>query len=133
MKIAIIINESLPTGLVSNTAAVLGISLGKVFPEIIRESAYDSEGNEYAGITSLNIPILSATDEKLKEIASFVQHDEELTCIPFTKVAQRSRNYDSYKADLIKMHPEHVDYSGIAIVGSNKKVSRFTGSLPLFK
>jgi hypothetical protein len=133
MKIAIIINEALPKGLVTNTAAVLGISLGKVFPEMVREPAHDSEGNEYAGITGLNVPILSAAGEKLREIAVTVQREDEITLIPFTEVAQRSRDYDAYKADLTKTCPEQIAYSGIALAGSDKMVSRFTGSLPLLR
>ena len=133
MKIAIIINEVLPCGLVSNTAAVLGISLGKAFPDIVRELVYDSAGNEFVGITCLNIPILSATGEKLKEIAGKVQQDEEIFSIPFIEVAQRCRDYDSYKESLLKMPPEQVAYSGLALVGPDKKVSRYTGALPLVR
>jgi len=132
MKLAIIINESLPQGLRSNTAAVLGISLGKAFPEIVRESAYDSEGNEYSGITSVALPILSADEGKIKEIVTSVQGDD-LTLIPFTGIAQRSRDYDAYKGELEKTHPDQVTYSGIALAGSERKVRKYTGALPLLK
>ncbi|WP_028975280.1 DUF2000 domain-containing protein [Spirochaeta cellobiosiphila] len=133
MKIAIIINNNLPIGLITNTASVLGISLGRTFPEIVRETVNDAQGNEYAGITSLNIPILSATGDKIKEIVSTARLEDDLTLIPFTEVAQRSRDYDSYKEDISKISPDNVSYSGIAIVGSNKKVARYTGSLPLLR
>ncbi len=133
MKIAVIVDKALPNGLAANTAAVLGISLGAMYPEIVRESAYDAAGNEYSGITSLVIPILSAKDHTIKNIVQRVQQDGDVTLIPFTKVAQRSKNYDAYKADLLKVTPDSIQYSGIALVGSNKKVSMYTGSLPLLK
>ena len=133
MKIAVIIDEALPNGLAANTAAVMGISLGAMYPEIVRESAYDADGNEFTGITSLVIPILSTEEAMLKSIAQKVQEDGDVTLIPFTKVAQRSKNYDTYKKDLQKTSPEVIQYSGIALVGSNKKVASYTGSLPLLK
>ena len=132
MKIAILIHDALPNGLKANTAAVLGISLGTKFPEIVRESAYDAEGVEYSGITCLNIPVLSASQDTLKAIASLAEQDETLTLIPFTEVAQRNREYDAYKHDLKQLRTEQVVYSGLALIGSQKKVSRLTGSLPLF-
>ena len=41
-KCVMIIDEQLPIGLVANTAAILGATLGKLFPEGIGEDIYDS-------------------------------------------------------------------------------------------
>ena len=131
MKIVLIIDKDLPRGLAANTAAVLGISLGKMFPEIVREPACDAEGNEYSGITSLAIPVLSAEGQRIKDIAGRARHKEAVTLIPFTKIAQLSKDYDAYKAELL--HADSVQYSGIALVGDEREVSAFTGSLPLFR
>ncbi len=133
MKTVIIIDESLPNGLAANTAAVLGISLGEAFPDIVREPAFDSAGNEYAGITSQVIPVLAASEDKLREIVQAAQSDEMLKLIPFTKIAQKSRDYDSYKEELARAVPEAVSFSGIALAGTDRKVSRMTGSLPLLR
>ena len=131
MKIAVIIDEALPKGLAANAASVIGISLGALIPEIVRESAYDAAGNEYIGITSLVIPILSLNGPTIKDIVQRVRQDDDVTLIPFTKLAQRSKDYDVYKADLLKIFPDSISFSGIALVGENKKITKYTGYLPL--
>ena len=64
-----VINRDLPLGLVANTAAVLGISLSKIYQEaIVGGDIVDADGNLHLGITAQTIPILSASREHLKEI-----------------------------------------------------------------
>ncbi|MDC7125463.1 MAG: DUF2000 domain-containing protein [Spirochaetales bacterium] len=131
MKVSIIINESLPNGLAANTAAVIGISLGAMYPSIVGEAVKDAEGNEYSGITSLVIPILSADENKITEIVKNVRLDDGIELIPFTKVAQRNKTYDAYTAEMLGTIAEDITYSGIALIGSGKRVAKYTGSLPL--
>lgn len=41
----------------------------------------DAAGNEYSGITSLVIPILSTNDRTIEDIVQRVQQDSEITLI----------------------------------------------------
>lgn len=132
MKIAIIIDKALPCGLAANTAAVLGISTGRLYPEIVREPVMDAEGNEYCGITSLVIPVLSADRKTIKELVQKARQDD-VTLIPFTNIAQSCKDYDTYKFTIQETDPDTIQYSGIALAGSNKKISSYTGSLPLLR
>lgn len=63
MKIVMVINKELPIGLIANTAAVLGISAGKIYEEIVGDDIQDSDGNIHTGITTKTIPILEGTTE----------------------------------------------------------------------
>nr|WP_270788073.1 DUF2000 family protein [Enterococcus casseliflavus] len=56
-KCVMIIDEQLPIGLVANTAAILGATLGKLFPEGIGEDIYDSTGRKHLALSTF--PFLS--------------------------------------------------------------------------
>ncbi|MEN6384757.1 MAG: DUF2000 family protein, partial [Phycisphaerales bacterium] len=67
MKIVMVINKELPLGLVANTAAVLGISLGKMFQQdIVGCDIQDGDGNIHSGITAKTIPVLAGNREQIK-------------------------------------------------------------------
>ncbi|MCY7742108.1 DUF2000 domain-containing protein [Bacillus licheniformis] len=46
-KCALIIDESLPLGLIANTAAILGAALGKNKPDLIGETVTDGSGIDH--------------------------------------------------------------------------------------
>lgn len=44
LKTVMIVNKELPVGLIANTTAVLGISLGNLFPDIVGHDIQDADG-----------------------------------------------------------------------------------------
>lgn len=66
MKIVMVISKELPLGLVANTAAVLGISLRKIFQQdIVGCDIQDANGNVHIGITGQTIPVLGGSSKML--------------------------------------------------------------------
>lgn len=49
-KCVTVIDENLPLGLVANTAAILGITLGRERGEVVGGDVYDGDGNRHLGI-----------------------------------------------------------------------------------
>ncbi len=45
-KCVMIIDEQLPLGIIANTAAIMGITLGKSIPEVVGKDVYDKTGNK---------------------------------------------------------------------------------------
>ena len=45
-----VIDGSLPRGLLANTAAIMGITLGKKMPELVGQDIIDQSGNERLGL-----------------------------------------------------------------------------------
>ena len=136
MKLVMVINRDLPLGLVANTAAVLGISLSKIYQEdIVGGDIVDADGNLHLGITAQTIPILSASREQVKEIreAMFEPAFAEVAAIDFSEAAQRCLNYDQYMRSLSQLSAEELFYLGVCMYGPKKKVSKLTGSLPLLR
>ena len=131
-----VINRDLPLGLVANTAAVLGISLSKIYQEdIVGGDIVDADGNLHLGITAQTIPILSASREQVKEIreAMFEPAFAEVAAIDFSEAAQRCLNYEQYIRSLAQLSAEELFYLGVCMYGPKKKVNKLTGSLPLLR
>lgn len=57
-KCVMVIDENLPLGIIANTAAIMGITLGKKMPEVVGTDVYDRTGNEHLGIIEFPVPIL---------------------------------------------------------------------------
>ena len=136
MKLVMIINRDLPLSLVANTAAVLGISLSKIYQEdIVGGDIADADGNLHLGITAQTIPILSASREQVKEIreAMFEPAFAEVAAIDFSEAAQRCLNYEQYIRSLAQLSAEELFYLGVCMYGPKKKVNKLTGSLPLLR
>jgi len=136
MKIVMVINQEIPLGLVANTAAVLGISLSKMFPqEIVGCDIQDASGNMHRGITAQTIPVLGANREQIKEIRDkmFDEAYSDITVIDFSEVAQRSLEYDNYIKMLSCLPSSDIYYLGICLYGPKKQVNKLTGNIGLLR
>ena len=104
-KCVMVIDENLPLGIIANTAAIMGITLGKQMPEVVGADVYDRIGNGHLGIIEFPVPILKGNMEKIKSI--------------------REKLYEPEFSDL--------NYFGVAICGAKKKVNRLTVSMALLR
>lgn len=135
MKMVIVINQELPLGLVANTAAVLGLSMGDRVTGLTGPDIPDATGRIHAGITNVNIPVLGGSGEQLKEIYQGMIDREftDVTLIDFNTVAQRAKCYEDYTRALAASKEETLDYLGICLYGSEKSINRLTGNLRLLR
>jgi hypothetical protein len=134
-KCAFVIDSSLPVGLVANTAAVLALSLGKEFPQMVGMSLPDFDGELHAGLTTMVMPVLKACSEdlfKLREKALGLDRSD-LFVVDVSNAAQETRNYDDYAARLKTTHSKDLKYLGLCLFGAANIIKSLTGSLPLLK
>lgn len=132
MKIVMIINDELPTGLAMNTAAVLGISLGRLNKKIVGSDLIDKSETKHFGITNTPVPILSANKTEIKKIYITSLSYDEIQVIDFSKTAQTSLDYKDYQDKLKNLATDQIQMSGICISGPVKKVKKLTSSLKLY-
>ncbi len=136
MKIVMVMNKELPLGVIANTAAVLGISLSKMFQqEIVGCDVQDANGNVHIGITAQTIPILGGSREQIKDMRDtmFDSAYSDITVIDFSEVAQKCLEYDDYIRTLSSLSSSDIFYLGICLYGPKKKVNKLTGSLGLLR
>lgn len=134
-KCVMIIDEALPLGIVSNTAAVLGMTLGKHFPDIVGTDVTDKSGIVHIGITEIPIPILKGSTELIREIRQRLcdKEFEDVTSVDFSDMAQSCKTYDEFVKKIAETEEIDLRYLGIGIFGVKKKINKLTGNIPLLK
>ncbi|WP_371381190.1 DUF2000 domain-containing protein [Sporomusa aerivorans] len=136
MKLVMVIDKELPLGMIANTAAVLGISLSKMFQkDIVGPDVEDADGNTHIGITAQTIPILGGGREQIKELRDrlFDTAFADVTTIDFSEVAQRSLEYADYTGVLSRLSGPDLYYLGVCLYGPKKKVNKLTGNIALLR
>lgn len=134
-KCVMVIDENLPLGIIANTAAVLGITLGKQHPEIVGPDVFDGTKNKHLGITAFPVPILKGNVQIIKELRSrlYTEEFQQLTVVDFSDVAQSCNDYEDFTKKIGKTDEEKLQYFGIAMYGNKKQVNKLTGSMGLLR
>lgn len=134
-KCVMVLDDTLPLGILANTAAILGITMGMKRPDVVGETVTDRDGNSHTGIIRFPVPILKGDIESLHELRSklFLAEYADLTVVDFTDLAQRCKTYGEFVEQMAACAEHEFRYLGIAVCGDRRKVSRLTGSLPLLK
>lgn len=135
MKCVMVLDAELPGGLLANTCAILGMTLGKLLPEQVGEDVIDASGNSHPGITTIPISMLKAERETIHEIRERLYSEEfrELTVADFSDIPQKCATYDVYTEKAARTPTSEHKYYGVAIYGHKKKVNRLTGAMPLLR
>lgn len=134
-KCVMIIDEHLPMGIIANTAAIMGITLGKKIPEVVGEDVIDKTGKEHLGIIKFPVSILKGNVERIKGIREKLYEPvfSDLMVVDFSDLAQGCKTYDDYIEKMKGVSEIDLNYFGIAICGAKKKVNKLTGNLPLLR
>lgn len=134
-KCVMVIDSELPTGVIANTSAIMGITLGKLFPEQVGENVTDASEKTHLGIIKVPVPILKGSREILKKLRENLYNTEfnDLTVVDFSDIAQGCMTYDDYISKAAEVSEEDHAYLGIAIYGDKKKINKLTGAMPLLR
>lgn len=134
-KCVVVLDGSLPPGVAANTAAILGITLGRQLPDVVGSEVADGDGNGHLGIIRFPVPVLRADGEALGELRRrlFRPECQGLTVVDFSDAAQRCRTYGEFTEKLKTIPERGLRYLGVAICGGKKEVDRLTGSMPLLR
>ena len=134
-KCVMVIDGGLPRGMIANTAAIMGITLGKKMPEVVGADVTDQSGSEHLGIIEFPVPILRGTRPDIKQIREKLYQPEfqDLTVVDFSDLAQSCKTYDEFMEKMGRVSESDLQYLGVAICGSRKKVNKLTGNMPLLR
>ena len=134
-KCVMVIDENLPLGLIANTAAIMGITLGRDMPEVVGADVTDRSGRLHRGIIEFPVPILKATPETIKALRERLYQPEfqDVTAVDFSDLAQSCKTYGEFIEKMALTSENDLQYFGIALCGAKKKVNKLTGSMPLLR
>lgn len=135
MKCVMVIDSKLPAGIVANTAAILGITLGKHIPEQVGENVTDASGQVHLGIIKIPVTMLHGDKGVLNDLRKrlFGPEFNDLTVVDFSDIAQSCNVYSDYIDKAALTSEQDHTYFGVAIYGTKKKVNKLTGSMPLIR
>ena len=134
-KCVIVVDENLPLGIIANTAAILGITMGMKMPDVVGNDVLDLEGNPHMGIIQFPVPILKGNTEILKKLRTrlFEPQFSELTVVDFSDLAQGCKTYNEFIGKMANTSESRLNYIGIAVCGNKKQINKLTGSMPLLR
>ena len=97
-KCVMVLDARLPLGVIANTAAILGVTLGRQLPEAVGDDVLDGSGRRHLGIIAFPVPILRADAEQLKALRETLCQPAYagLTVADFSDFAQSCRTYGEY-------------------------------------
>ena len=135
MKCVMMIDSELPIGVIANTSAILGVTLGKHIPQQVGENVVDGTDKMHLGIITIPIAMLKGDKAGLKELRGRLYDPEfqDLVVVDFSDVAQGYNVYSAYVAKAATVPEQEHTYLGVAIYGDKKKVNKLTGFMPLLR
>ena len=134
MKCVIVVDSDLPPGIVANTAAILGATLGKNRPEIVGHDVTDASCCTHMGVVTVPVPILKSDGESLGALRRKLYEEHgDIMVADFSDIAQGCKTYEEYLGKVSSTAESEHRYLGIALFGDRKTVNKLTGSMPLLR
>ena len=132
-KCVIVLDQDLPVWLLANSSAVLALTLGKTVDGILGHDIQDGSGETHRGITNTVLPILKTEKTNLTTIRERANSLDGVIVVDFSDVAQRTKIYEDYAAQLQATKSEDLRYLGIALYGDKQAINSLTGRLALLR
>ncbi|MBJ7223542.1 MULTISPECIES: DUF2000 domain-containing protein [unclassified Brenneria] len=132
-KCVIVVDKALGLGHAVNAVSVIGVSMGRSVEGLVGPDMQSKDNVNYPGVIYAPLPILLSSNELLHEILEKALADDEINSIPFSALAQSCKTYQEYEARISEADSQSIELVAIGLIGPKKKISRLTGSLPLFK
>lgn len=131
MKSAIVLDETLPPGLLANAAACITTGIFEGEKEAMGQQI-EGDGCTFIPITKIGIPILRKGHKDFNELLKRAETNELKTMI-FTREAQSTNSYEEYIKRVQGKKLSEVTVIGIGVIGGDAAVTKFAGDLPLLR
>jgi hypothetical protein len=134
-KCVIILDSEQPLGVIANTSAILGVTLGRHVSGQVGADVMDASKKVHLGIIKIPIVMLKGDKGSIRDLRErlYAPAFGDLLVVDFSDVAQGCHVYDEYVSKAASVPEQEHIYLGIAIYGDKKKVNKLTGSMPLLR
>lgn len=131
LKPVVILAEDLPTGLKANFAAVLGMTLGQLRPDLVGADTTTQDGVTLPGITTVPLPVLGSPAADLPALHDAAR-DLPLR-LAYMRAAFEARDYADYSVRIASSPLADHTPQAILLAGPRKAVDRICGRLSLLR
>jgi hypothetical protein len=132
-KFVAVLADDLPIGVAVNAGALLGVSMGRLFPQVVGPEVVDASGTTHPGISAHPLPVLKVPQDQLRELTAKARATPQITVVDFTEEARRSRTYAEYTERLGEVPTREQQVIGAVLHGPKTAVTSLTGDLPLYR
>jgi hypothetical protein len=110
----------------------MALTMGARHPHLVGEVLTDSLGNAHPGLIPIGIPVLGASVQDLPSIrGKAIQAGIEV--VDFPVQGQQTNDYGEFRRMMSVTAPNDVQYLGVMLFGTRKKVGRIVGKYSLLR
>lgn len=129
-RCVIVVDRDLPRGRLANAVAVIALTVGQRHPMLVGEPLVDGTGFAHPGLIPIGVALLAASRDELPAI-----RDRALAAgcdvVDFPVDGQQTKDYQTFRDAVAALAPEVISYTGVALVGQKKDISKIVGKLDL--
>ena len=134
LRIAIVVDPTLPIGSITNTVGAIGIGLGAVATELGGTGLTDRVGRQVRTSANRPVPILQApTDGIGALLLRALPAPEGAVVVPFPRFARALHQFEDYLAAFPQRSLDDEILDGVGLAGPEQWVRSLTGSLKLLR
>jgi hypothetical protein len=131
-RCVIIVDEALPAGKAANAAAVIALTVGKIWPELAGRDLTDASGFAHPGLIPIGIAILGAEASELGKIRAKAL-ERTLGVVDFPVQGQQTTDYEAFCAAVSQVDTDHLQYVAVGLYGPRRAVGKVVGKYGLLK
>ncbi|HEY7890097.1 MAG TPA: DUF2000 domain-containing protein [Steroidobacteraceae bacterium] len=133
-RIAVIVDPSLPLGLIANTVATIGIGIGAAEVAFGNTPLTDATGRNVLTSANRPVPILQASSATIGALLlRALPAPEGGLLVPFPRFARNIRLFADYLAEFPRRDLRGEAIEGLGMAGPAKWVKSLTGDLKLLR
>ncbi len=134
LRIAVIVDPSLPLGLLANTVATFSVGLGAAQPQFGNSRLTDVSGRTVRNSADRPVPILQAPNDVIRMLLlKALPAPESAIVVPFPRFARSLHAFADYQEQFPKCDLASEILDGLGVAGPEKWVKSLTGSLKLLR
>ena len=131
-RCVMIMDESLSGGHLANAIAVIALTVGQRHPGLVGAPLVDASGYAHPGLIPIGIPMLCAPQGQLGALR---REALERGCdvVDFPVEGQQTKDYAEFMDLAAAIATDEIRYTGIALIGPKKPISRLVKGLALIR
>ncbi|MDT8903194.1 DUF2000 domain-containing protein [Anaeroselena agilis] len=129
-RCVIVMDKELSGGSLANAIAVIALSVGQRHPALVGEPLVDACGFAHPGLIPTGIPMLCAPQDALASIRREALANE-CDVVDFPVEGQQTKNYGEFQEMVSQVPTENIKYTGLALIGQKKTISKIVKRLDL--
>jgi hypothetical protein len=130
-KWAIVVDTSVPAGLMANAVACVAASTGALVTGLIARGGPDASGHDHPGLPWAGCTVLGGSPEEIAAVRARAAASEGVLVADMPRSAQTNRVYDDYLGELAGTKPEDLGVSAFSGFGPRNRVDKLVKKLAL--